>query len=128
MGFTWNHPKLGEFEYDGIAWVKKVEAPGFDPFTYDRESSDVELAFEADDEDDSPTAEAVALALKVLANHAKLVPKITKALWDDFNGRGPDSGMWWHGDLDQVADAIEIEELPRPTKADDLLALMSCSQ
>jgi hypothetical protein len=161
---TWNHPKLGRFEYKHTGWVATVDAPALDAFKCDEEVDDdyddgeddeddedehhddehhddehqddehedegdddglpggkYELEFEADDKKDLPTEEAVAVALRVIANNAALVPKITKALWEDFNGRGPDSGMWWHGDMDQVAQGMDR---PPPRGPDDLLALM----
>ena len=33
--------------------------------------------------------------------------------------------MWWHGDLDQVADGLEDAELTPPKKADDMFKLMN---
>ena len=52
---------------------------------------------------------------------------MTAALWDEFNGRGPDSGMWWHGDTEQWVEGLDSSGLPLPTKADDLLGLMALS-
>jgi len=134
MPATWNHPKLGRFKYDGDRWTANVDAPALDAFKYgaDEDGDDDppptgkhELGFDADDEDDLPSDEAVAVALAVLANQARLVPMITKALWEDFNGRGPDSGMWWHGDMEQVAEMMDFEENLSPPKGpDDLLRLM----
>lgn len=130
MAATWSHPTLGTFKFkDGIAWSKIIAMPAFQSFAYDEGYSDSrksdgmhELSFEADDKDDLPSPEAVALADKALANQAKLVTKVTKALWEDFNGRGPGSGMWWHGKLDDVADAMGEDE--PPSCAEDLLALL----
>ena len=133
MPAAWNHPKLGRFRYDGSRWTANVDAPAFDAFKYDHGFDNpprpprgkCELGFDADDVKDLPSDQAVAVAQTVLANQAKLVSIITKALWDDFNGRGPNSGMWWHGDLDQMIDALEFEEdLPRPKGPDDLLRIL----
>jgi hypothetical protein len=128
---AWTHPRLGRFAHDSLAWIGIVKAPAFDAFAYDTGYSNAgppdgnyELAFDADDEEEQPSAGAIALAEKVLADAAALVPTVTKAIWEDFNGRGPDSGMWWHGDLSTVAEAMEDSGLPPPTKADDLLKVM----
>jgi hypothetical protein len=117
MGATWQHSELGQFDYDGSAWTKTIDVPAFQAFRYDTgypnapcSTGKYELAFEADDETDLPSADAVALAAALLANPEQVVAAVTAALWDDFNGRGPDSGMWWHGDLDEVADWAEDDD------------------
>jgi uncharacterized protein DUF6985 len=133
MGSTWDHPDLGRFKYERMAWRKTVNVPAFKLFAYDtgysnarRSTGKHELTFDADDEHDIPSQAAVRLASKVLMNQADLVTKVTKALWDDFNGRGPNSGLWWHGALNEVAEAMDAEEpLGGP---DDLLAVMQLSQ
>ena len=129
MGSTWKHPELGQFKYDGMEWERVVDTPAFKAFKYDDDDGDSPrgkcvLAFEADDENEKPSAAAVAVALKVLGAQAELVTKMIKALWEDFNGRGPESGMWWHGDLDEVANGLEDADLPPPRRAEDLLKLM----
>jgi predicted DNA-binding WGR domain protein len=125
---TWEHPKLGRFTYDGMAWTRTVKTPAFKPFRYEGSSSKCELSFETDDEDELPAPDAVAVAERVLANQDALAAKVTAALWDDFTGRGPKSGMYWHGDLDAVAEGMEFAEgLKPPTKAADLPRLMQLS-
>ena len=131
MGSTWDHPELGRFKYDGMDWTPKVDVPAFKAFGLGnarRSKGTYELSFEADDEDDVPSPAAAALASKALANQAGLAAKVKAALWDDFNGRGPTSGMWWHGNLDEVAEVADLDD--PPAKADDLLKLMrlSCIQ
>ena len=122
---SWDHPKLGRFEHDGAAWTRNVKTPGFKPFRYEGSSTKCELSFETDDETEQPSRAAIAVAERVLANQAALVAKVAKALWDDFAGKGPDSGMYWHGDLDSLADGMEFEEtLKPPKKADDVPRLM----
>ncbi|MBC7806877.1 MAG: hypothetical protein H7145_12080 [Akkermansiaceae bacterium] len=127
MAKTWDHLQWGSFAFNGYAYANKVAAPAFDAFVYQSKYSapapptgSYELAFDAEDESDVPSETAVALAAAVLANHAMLVPLVTTALWDDFNGDGPDSGMWWNGDLESVSEDIE----PAPEGPDDLLKLM----
>ncbi|HJT33419.1 MAG TPA: hypothetical protein VJ783_15355 [Pirellulales bacterium] len=132
---TWNHPDLGSFTFDQWAWVAIVDAPAFNAFAfaYDSEGGKLavkyELAFEAEGDKDIPSPAALELAAKVLTNQADLVPKVTNALWDDFNGRGPNSGMWWHNDLAQVSEEMKWWfPQPRPlTGPDDLLAAMQLS-
>jgi len=137
MGSAWDHPQLGRFKHDadGGSWIGTVDIPAFKAFVYDgitnprykgprRQSAGKHvLAFEADDETDVPSPKAIALASKMLVNQKKLVAMVVQALWDDFNGRGPNSGMWWHGDLRQVAEAMWAD-LPPPKVRDDLLRLM----
>jgi hypothetical protein len=129
---TWDHPELGRFKYDGAFWTRIVDVPAFKAFAYDTgfgkgpSKGKHKLEFMAYDETDLPSTAAIALALKVLANQAELVATVAQALWDDFSGRGPDSGMWWHGDLEQVAEAMYPEE--PPTAPDDLLAVMQVSR
>jgi hypothetical protein len=130
---TWDHPRFGRFTYDDIAWVNTVDAPAFTAFRYDtggakEPTGKYPLAFDANEHEDLPSAVALALAAKVLANQSQLVPKITSALWDDFNGRGPNSGMWWHNDLEHVGEAVKWMDLPSPNAADDLLAMMKLHQ
>jgi hypothetical protein len=122
MSEVWEHPELGRFEYDGVEWSRAVELPGFGAFDYQRDEDDAKrLTFAADDEGERPTAEMAALAAKVLANQRALAERVVAALWEDVNGRGPRSGMWWHGASDDVADAMEEDGLPRPAAAGDLI-------
>jgi len=122
---TWEHPKLGRFEHDGMGWTRTVKTPAFKPYRYEGSSTKCELAFEADDESELPSREAVALAERVLANQEALAAQVATAMWDDFTGRGPNSGMYWHGDLNSLADGMEFEEtLKPPKKAEDIPRLM----
>ena len=71
-----------------------------------------------------PSSDAAALALKLLANQESLAGEIVRVLWEEFNGRGPRSGMWWHGDLAQVVQSGEGEKVPALRSADALLGWM----
>ena len=127
---TWTHPTLGTFEYDGHAWLALTEAPGFDVFSEPDErrrpgsKRQYRLAFYEEDEDQLPSPEAVELALKVLSRAETLARMVADALWEDFNGRGPDSGMWWHAGLDEVNDGLD-GVAPPVNRADDLFKCMS---
>jgi hypothetical protein len=130
---TWNHPTLGRFEYDGTGWTKTVDVPAFKAFSYDigtgkpsRSKGKHRLKFGAYDEGDLPTAAEIAVADQVLANHAALVGVVINALWEDFNGRGPDSRSW-HGNLEGVAKSFKSHKLPTPAKAQDLLPALQVS-
>lgn len=126
MGNTWTHSEWGTFEYDGVDWVRPVDVPGFGAFAGKGKSKKgkFDLSFYAEHEEDRPSSAAVAAAAKVLANSEALVGKVANALWDDFNGRGPESGMWWHGSLDEVAEVLADEGQSAPARAEDLLPLM----
>jgi hypothetical protein len=127
MAATWTHPQLGTFEYDDDygAWATTVKAPAFDAFKWEQEpTGSCGLLIDADDEDEVPSRAAVAVALKVLAAQAGLPKKVIAALWDDFNGRGGDSGMWWHGDLKEVAAHFGYDGRPAPRRPEDLLSAM----
>ena len=129
MPSTWTDPQLGPFEFKD-AWVTTVAAPAFRPFKYHsgyRESvpnGKVQVWFDADGRDDVPSKSFAALATKVLANLEKLVPKITASVSDDLCGRGPDSGMWWHGDPEQLAEMMGGGDHAPPQREKDLLRLM----
>ncbi|HZK82983.1 MAG TPA: hypothetical protein VFC46_18005 [Humisphaera sp.] len=103
---------MGEFVFDDGCgyWETIVEATGFDAFRYDWGKKETDSGYtppngryklQIDDyggNADRPAA--AALALKVLGNQSALVRAVTHAMWEDINGRGPHSGMWWHGDFD----------------------------
>jgi hypothetical protein len=125
---TWDHPELGRFEFRS-GWAKELDFPAFKAFSYDtgygnarRSTAKHGMLFWAGNESDVPGPETAALAAKVVANQAKLVSKIADALWDDFNGRGPDYGVWWHGSLDDVAKVIGSKSTLRGPK--DVLRLL----
>ena len=107
----WNHGELGSFEYEAVAWKKMIDVPAFMAFRYVRESpSDdlYELTLEAVP-DELPSAEQIDVALRLLANQEKLVEAMKKSLWDGFLGRGPESEMWWYGNLDEVNQVLTAE-------------------
>jgi len=60
------------------------------------------MLIEADDAEDKPEGMILEVAMRVSENCEKLVMAGMQAFIDDFNGTGPDSGMWWHGDMDSV--------------------------
>ncbi|MBC8140804.1 MAG: hypothetical protein H7Y38_05120 [Armatimonadetes bacterium] len=123
---TWNHPQWGMFVWDEYAWLSDVVAPGFDIFTYDTRNGNAllqgsvyEVGFESD-EGEPPSPEVVAVVEKVVARSSAIADAVVTALWNDFAGDPPKSGMWWHGDLESVSEGIE----PPPTAPGDLPALL----
>jgi len=129
MTKTWKHPALGEFTFDGYAWKTLVDAPAFKIFNYGHgrpPTGRVELSIPADNESDLPPADVLALISKVLAEQDRLVSAVTAALWDDFNGHGPYSGMWWHGHLGEVTQEVD-PALPPLTSPDALFRWMRLS-
>ena len=136
MAATWEHPDLGRFVLDGEGWRGTVTAQGFDGFAFDagydtgppdgryefvfRRGGD----FGADADADAPSDAEVALARRVLADPARLAQAVAAALWDDFGGRGPGSGMWWRDDLAAVAEAAGEGDPPAgPADVPGLLRL-----
>src|SRR5688572_15310045 len=131
-GKTWKHPKLGEFAADNSGWSSTAKVPAFKKFSYDtgysnarRSSGKVNLGiryFKLNDPvPNTPPREMVALLDALLADPAALVGRVVATLWEDFNGRGPDSGMWWHGDMKTLNKSFKSQGLSTPKKPDDLL-------
>ncbi len=108
---TWIHPKLGRFRCQGDAWGALCRFTSFMPFGY-RESGRpvrrawIPLEFETDFEESPPSPTAVAIATRLFENQSSLADKLLKAMWLDLQGRGPHSGMWWHGDLCAVRERL----------------------
>lgn len=127
---SWTHPKWGEFERDDIDWKTMISIPSFARFSRDTDFPDAsestgkhKLVFTCEDEDQKPSVEQVKLAEAVVANQEALVKTIATALWNDFNGEGPESGMYWHGDLEELAKGLDSPE-EAPQSAEDVLKLL----
>jgi len=100
--------------------------PGFKAFKWEesaKSSGKYKLSFEVE-KGREPCAAAVEIALRIIENESKLPSLIVSNLWNEFNGRGKKSEMWWHGALDQVAENFQYGELPPPATAKDLLPVM----
>jgi len=129
MGTIWEHPELGRLEFSRRrdAWMGVIDVPAFRQFTHtwdDHIPGRCGLIISAQDKADTPSAQAIALALRLVTNQEHLVRQIITALWEDFGGRGPRSGMWWHDDLEQVVESGEGEDVPPLESADALLGWM----
>jgi len=60
---------------------------------------------------------------QVLKRPEQVVKLVVEALWNDFNGTGPDSGMWWHGNLSKVAQYAK-SAVPKLNSPEDLLGCL----
>src|SRR5688500_7334400 len=123
----WQHPRLGTCNVSKGGWSRTVHVPAFAAFSYDtgysnarRSTGDVSLGMHyhllGATAAPSPPPEMVALAEKVMADPQALVNTVIAALWDDFNGRGPDSGMWWHGGMETINKSFMSAGLPPPAR------------
>jgi len=127
---TWKHPQLGTFKYDSdeAGWVGRIDLPAMKIFKWedeDKPTGKYELVFRNEDEK-QPSSGAVQMALAVQANQEKLPAMVIGILWEQFNGRGKKSDMWWYGDLNgQVAENFGYGDLPAPKRPEDLVAAMS---
>jgi hypothetical protein len=112
---TWKDAQLGTFMYDGHGWWSRTfELPAFSVFRYGgfneppakAGSPIVDILFEADDEKGIPTEGEIAVARRTIDNHRQLVSEGIVALFKDILGKGPDSGMWWHSDIENVREMV----------------------
>lgn len=115
ISHTWSHETLGTFTYDYVGWSRKLELPAFNRFRYvwgggQRASATVELSFVAedagDDRPEEPNGDCIHLANLIIANQHALNELLLEAVWQDLNGLGPSSGMWWHGDWPTIREMI----------------------
>lgn len=123
---VWTHPKLGRFESDGHQWAGFIRLPAFENFRqkHQKPLTVYPLYFDAAAAPKGPSDEAVNLVLTLIDNAKLLVERIAISLYADFTGSGPNSGMWWHGDLPAVHENLEFDkvELGQPQ---DLLHAMA---
>jgi len=105
---TWSHPNLGKFKFTMTGWEGRCTLPSFKTFCFQTPGkSKLNLSFETDfDSDAPPTRPQVTIAQRIIKNEGKLSEKIVQALSADLNGRGDDSGMWWHGDIESVLEIL----------------------
>lgn len=102
----WSHPNWGEFSFqEHYGWARTIELQAFSKFR-DGETK-IEIAIDADSEDEIPTTDLVSVAEKTVANHKSLIESGVDLLWNDFHGNGPDSGMWWRGDVDHIYEILD---------------------
>jgi hypothetical protein len=138
----WKHPILGNFKHDDIWWRQIISLPSLKSFSYVDAAvqgyrsihEDFDLLLECDSDSDVPNDSMVELAISTIGNEAKLVAKILMSVWEDINGRGPDTGMWWHGDLPNayrgapwasaILENLTEYNLPIPKQPEDLKTIL----
>jgi hypothetical protein len=124
MTATWDHPQLGRFACRFDERVGEIEAPGFDVFTWHRDDDEpagrYEMCFFVDGPGETPSDAAVAVALRVRANHEALAREVARALWNEFDGRGPGSSIWARYPRELLARVYRESRLPEPAGPDDL--------
>ena len=69
---------------------------------------------------DAPPADAVELAVNLLDRQNDLVEVIANAFWEEFRGRGPDSGMWWYDSFNRPDAATLFKHCPIASAEDEL--------
>ena len=120
---TWTHSELGKFEFDEYAaWAREIECPKFLSLNGSRTA--MQLMFEVNDENDVPSEKNILIASNTLSNIETLLDEGVNVLFRDFHGQGPDSGMWWHDDIDYIQEILS-DYSSSLTTADDLYALLS---
>jgi hypothetical protein len=132
---AWSHPRLGDFAA-GEPWVRKLKIREFAAFSYDTGYSNARrstgnVAFHLrpqsiNGELKVPTPGMIAVVDRILDDPAAIVQKVIAALWEEFNGRGPDSGMWWHGSLVKGSESFDSLGEP-PASARDVLQMLRLS-
>ncbi len=118
MSGTFTHPQLGELEFDIDLWQGEIALPSFAVYTEaaspynddDATPGRYELQIHCGDDDVPPTDAQVAAALSLIEHEKALAAALPDALWADFMGEGPATGMWWHGDLAQVNEMMGCQE------------------
>ena len=133
---AWTHPRLGNFAA-GDYWDRKINVPEFAAFSYDtgysnapRSTGDIRFGFgphSSKEKLPAPTPEMIAVADRILNDPAALVQKVIDALWEEFNGRGPTSGMSWRGALVPGSDSFGNLGEPPPSSAQELLEMLQLS-
>ena len=112
---VWRHPTLGTFNREGDEICATVIIPAFRVYSYSsrpssrRPSGKTVIRFTLKEQEDAPPKEHIALVEAVVRNASALATSIARSLWQDFQGKGRASGMWWHGDLDQVNENMDEE-------------------
>jgi hypothetical protein len=115
MAQPWKHPQFGGFVHDGLAWVGKVQAPGFNVCSFvpgrsvtQPPDGTYELTFDADDDSEFPSQAMIQLIERFLSKQNELPLAIGAAVWKAFRA-------------EDLAEGFEDEHLKPPTGPADLL-------
>ena len=128
MEKCWSHNTWGEFKFQEGAYVGSIPLPEFNKFSLKNlvpGDGKYELAMRADDETLLPIEKHVEMIERLITNQKEIAMKIPAALWADFHGVGPYSGMWWHGSIEEVMEDLEDKELKNEN---DIYSLMNLSK
>lgn len=133
---TWHDTELGLFTFDEYAWVKEFKMSVFLAFKYAGYGTGIQqtgrpnfdLLIEAENKNEIPSQPLVEVARLTISNLERLVKEGIVALYNDFIGNGPNSGMWWHSCLEDVRkdiiNELENEALCKLEEAGDLYTYM----
>jgi len=110
---TWEHPKLGKFifeEYSG--WKQRIFLDVFARFTYESVPNGIsdkkaDLVLRAWEPNELPNNKLIDMAVTCVTNIEILVTQGIEYLCNDIHGKGPDSGIWWRGSLDQIYEILD---------------------
>lgn len=126
---VWNHPTLGQFYSDGYSWAKELDFQTFRDFTffaYEWEKAEFHplIVFEVENQNKLPSDIAAEVGSKALTNYENLTRTALTMLFEDLTGVSRSSGMWWHGEFDEVIDSLkEIPSVPKKLESpEDLYA------
>ncbi len=106
---TWQHSELGKFKLTDTGWQGQCTLPSFKMFRFGRPGrSKLEILFETEnDSEDAPSSREISVAKRIIKNELALSKKLIRVLFDDLNGRGLNSGMWWHGDTESILEFMD---------------------
>jgi|688.fasta_scaffold462402_1 hypothetical protein len=110
MSKTWADARFGQLTFEEFYWSTRIAVPAFAVYSYRPEFAleilpDGECELEMHIREDYtenpplPLPELCAVVERVLQNQSLLAPAVATALWKEFEGSGPRSGMWWHGNI-----------------------------
>ncbi|MBB3697628.1 hypothetical protein KMW28_05540 [Flammeovirga yaeyamensis] len=122
----WKHSNWGKFKYEEETLIGEIPLPEFNIFNLENlapENGKYELTLQVEPKKFSPKISHIQIIENLIKNQKEIVSKIPTALWNDFNGIGPDSGMWWNGDIEEVLEGMEEKELSKESDINSLLSL-----
>ncbi|MGB1311859.1 MAG: hypothetical protein ACPG47_11635 [Leucothrix sp.] len=109
----WTDPQLGRFVFNEYQWQQKCLLDAFSVFSYaelkkpaDELGQSITVAFLANDENDIPTTQAIKVGVDTIENHQALLAEGVAGLFDDFHGKGRNTGMWWRSDINHIKEIV----------------------
>jgi hypothetical protein len=119
---TWNDPTLGSFDCGRFGWTRTIQLPAFKSFSYRKpwvtkppgkpKFSILLPSFgPGRGKRTVPPQAEVRIARAVFESQARIAELVLATFWDEFNGRGAVSGLWWRGKLEQIRATVEASGL-----------------